>query len=577
MANSSQCLEEGTGRWPPQPPEPYSEAQRLALEELVAGGPEALRAFLRREQLPPFLSEPEVRAVVRGTLPPAAGTEPAAETSLGASLDASSLTYFPERSDLEPPELELGWPGFASGAFRGLTRVEAHFQPDYGAGDCGCKEAVRRQIRSARQVIALVMDTFTDIDIFGDLQDAYNNRRVPVYILLDQEFLPCFLEMCKNLGVCPEQEELMRVRTLTGNTFYMRSGAKIVGKVHEKFMLIDGIRVATGSYSFTWSDGRLNSSNLLVLSGQVVERFDLQFRILYAQSMPISSKWLPSCRNSGILDHLVNGTESPREYTVEGNLRAAFARLSSTPKKLLKEPDQAEDSPGGKPRNPGHSCPPEEEWFSNGEATVEQRSVSTQTGSWEEKLVVRACSAATQTNTLTEEVGTQTSATARTTGTQTSVLLKAAVTQTKEDEHTETPLLHRKLYTEAPLLHRKLSREGPYLAGKAISSSSLQSVSSSSSQCSLASSAGSLSSLRSFDYSASRRAEHFQKLHKERQFHYSTIRSKLSHMVDILSRRGRAPGSYATQYPARCSLKQRRDISASLRSLRDVSLFSLNK
>ena len=40
----------------------------------------------------------------------------------------------------------------------------------------------------------------------------------------------------------------MRVRTLTGNTYYMRSGAKIVGKVHEKFMLIDGIRVTTGSY-----------------------------------------------------------------------------------------------------------------------------------------------------------------------------------------------------------------------------------------------------------------------------------------------------------------------------------------
>lgn len=52
------------------------------------------------------------------------------------------------------------------------------------------------------------MDSFTDIDIFGDLQDAYNNRKVPVYILLDQDFLPHFLEMCKNLGVCPEQESV---------------------------------------------------------------------------------------------------------------------------------------------------------------------------------------------------------------------------------------------------------------------------------------------------------------------------------------------------------------------------------
>ncbi|XP_040465003.1 protein FAM83D-like [Falco naumanni] len=566
MANPSQCLEEGAGRWPPRPPGPYSEAQRLALEELVAGGPEALRAFLRREQLPPFLSEPEVQAIARGALPPAAAPEPAAEPSLGASLDASSLTYFPERSDLEPPALELGWPGFASGAFRGLTRVEAHFQPGCGDSIYGCKEAVRRQIRSARQVIALVMDSFTDIDIFSDLQDAYNNRKVPVYILLDQDFLPHFLEMCKNLGVCPEQESMMRVRTLTGNTYYLRSGAKIVGQSHEKFMLIDGIRVTTGSYSFTWSDGKLNSSNLLLLSGQVVEHFDLQFRILYAQSMPISPKWPSSCRNSGMFDHLVNRTESSKEYTVEGNLRAEFAILASTPKKLLKERDQAEDTPGGKPRNLDNSSVCEEEWFSNQVALVERKSTSTQTGPWEEKPAVMVCSVATQTSALVAETGTQTSVAARMTGTQTSVLLKTAVTQTKEDEHTETPLLHR-----------KLSKEGSSLSGKAVSSSSLRSLSSSSSQCSLASSTGSVSSLRSFEYSSSHRAEYFQKLHKERQFHYSTIRSKLSHMVDILSRRGRVPENYMTQYTGRCNLKQRRDISASLRSLRDVSLFSLNK
>lgn len=41
---------------------------------------------------------------------------------------------------------------------------------------------------------------------------------------------------------------MMRVRTLTGNIYYVRSGAKVIGKVHEKFMFIDGIRVTTGSY-----------------------------------------------------------------------------------------------------------------------------------------------------------------------------------------------------------------------------------------------------------------------------------------------------------------------------------------
>ncbi|NWX83234.1 F83DA protein, partial [Nothoprocta pentlandii] len=466
----------------------------------------------------------------------------AAETALGASLDASSLTYFPERSDTEPPALELGWPRFASGAFRGLTRAEAHFQPGCGERRYGCKEAVRRQIRSARQVIALVMDSFTDIDIFGDIQDAYKNRKVPVYILLDQDFLPHFLEMCENLGVCPEQESMLRVRTLTGNTYYMRTGAKIIGKVHEKFMLIDGIRVTTGSYSFTWTDGKLNSSNLLLLSGQVVEHFDLEFRILYAQSNPISAKRSSGRGDSGIFDYLVTRTESAKECAMESNLRVEFARFSSTPKKLLKEMDVAEDTPGETLDNLGRSGIAEEEWVSELEAPVEQKNASTQTGPWEEKPVAM-CDVVTQTSVATVESSTQTSVAARITGTQTSVLLKTAVTQTREAQAKEGAR------AEVPLLHRQLSSA----SGKSISS--LRSLSSSSSQCSLASSTSSLSSLRSVEYPAGPRAGYFQKLHKERQFHYSTIRSRLSHMVDILSRRGRLPENYPSQYPGRCTLK----------------------
>ncbi|XP_030319202.1 protein FAM83D-B-like [Calypte anna] len=326
MSNPSQCLEEGAGRWPPRPPGPYSEAQRLALEELVAGGPEALRAFLRREQLPPFLSEPEVKAIARGALPPA--PEPAGEPSAGASsLDASSLTYFPERSDLEPPALELGWPGFGSGAFRGLTRVEAHFQPGCGESLYGCKEAVRRQIRSARQMIALVMDSFTDTDIFKDLLEACSQRQVKVYILLDHSSFSHFLKMCKDLRVDLEQEKLMRIRNITGKTYYTRSGAKIVGKVHEKFMLVDGIRVTTGSYSFTWTDGKLNSSNILILSGPAVAHFDLEFRILYAQSKPINLKEFSSCKKNEVLDQLVRITVASRDLSRENLLRMEFLYL----------------------------------------------------------------------------------------------------------------------------------------------------------------------------------------------------------------------------------------------------------
>lgn len=144
---------------PPNPAELYSEAQRLALEELVAGGPDAFAAFLRRERLGRFLNPDEVRAVLRAAERPGeegAAAAAGAEDSFGSSHDCSSGTYFPELSDLEPPLLELGWPAFYQGAYRGATRVEAHFQPrGAGAGGpYGCKDALRQQLRSAREVSA---------------------------------------------------------------------------------------------------------------------------------------------------------------------------------------------------------------------------------------------------------------------------------------------------------------------------------------------------------------------------------------------------------------------------------------
>lgn len=51
------------------------------------------------------------------------------------------------------------------------------------------------------QVIAIVTDSLTDLDIFKDLQEACSQRRVPVYILLDQLGAPAFLKMCRDVGV----------------------------------------------------------------------------------------------------------------------------------------------------------------------------------------------------------------------------------------------------------------------------------------------------------------------------------------------------------------------------------------
>lgn len=57
---------------------------------------------------------------------------------------------------------------------------------------------------------------------------------------------------------------------------------------------------------FNWTDGKLNSSNLIELTGQITEKFDEEFRILYAQSLPLNARETPlSVRGSGVYDHLL--------------------------------------------------------------------------------------------------------------------------------------------------------------------------------------------------------------------------------------------------------------------------------
>lgn len=530
---------------PPNPAELFSESRRLALEELVAGGPEAFAAFLRRERLARFLNPDEVHAILRAAERPGEeGAAAAAEDSFGSSHDCSSGTYFPEQSDLEPPLLELGWPAFYQGAYRGATRVEAHFQPR-GTGEggpYGCKDALRQQLRSAREVIAVVMDVFTDIDIFRDLQEICRKQGVAVYILLDQALLSQFLDMCMDLKVHPEQEKLMTVRTITGNIYYARSGTKIIGKVHEKFTLIDGIRVATGSYSFTWTDGKLNSSNLVILSGQVVEHFDLEFRILYAQSKPISPKLLSHFQSSNKFDHLTDRKPQSKELTLGNLLRMRLARLSSTPRKADLDPEMpAEGKAERKPHDCESSTVSEEDYFNSHRDELQSRKAidaATQTEPEEEMPRLSVSDVGTQTSITTACAGTQTAVTTRIASSQTMVWSRSTTTQTDMDENILFP-------------QGTQSTEGSPVSKMSVSrSSSLKSSSSVSSQGSVASSTGSPASIRATDfhnpgypkYLGTPHMELYlsdslRNLNQERQFHFAGIRSRLNHMLAMLSRR----------------------------------------
>ncbi|XP_036924339.1 protein FAM83F [Sturnira hondurensis] len=275
----------------------YCERRRAALEALLGGGEQAYRERVKKERLRDFLSSQE-RQALRASWSPYEDPAPTAgPTNRGKSKakakappqapaePGESLAYWPDRSDTEVPPLDLGWTD--TGFYRGVSRVTLFTHPPKEEKAPHLKQVVRQMIQQAQKVIAVVMDLFTDGDIFQDIVDAAFKRRVPVYIILDEAGVKCFLEMCQGLELADFRIRNIRVRSVTGVGFYMPMG-KIRGTLSSKFLMVDGEKVATGSYRFTWSSSYTDRNLLLLLTGQNVEPFDVEFRELYAISEEVN-------------------------------------------------------------------------------------------------------------------------------------------------------------------------------------------------------------------------------------------------------------------------------------------------
>ncbi|XP_026963520.1 protein FAM83F isoform X2 [Sagmatias obliquidens] len=187
----------------------YCERRRAALEALLGGGEQAYRERVKEEQLRDFLSSQERQALgatwspyeVAAAAAAAAGrgkSKAEAETPTQAAAESGdSLAYWPDCSDTEVPPLELGWTEAAF--YRGVSRVTLFTHPPKEEKAPHLKQVVRQMIQQAQKVIAVVMDLFTDGEIFQDIVDAASKRRVPVYIILDEAGVKYFLEMCQGL------------------------------------------------------------------------------------------------------------------------------------------------------------------------------------------------------------------------------------------------------------------------------------------------------------------------------------------------------------------------------------------
>ncbi|XP_074137808.1 protein FAM83G isoform X2 [Sminthopsis crassicaudata] len=307
-----QCLDDSHVNWRSSESKPeffYSEGQRLALEALVAEGPDAFYEVLKKENIRDFLSELELKKILetievydpgsedpreqRGLSEGSGPNDKEEDGEGGGDADADlvpSLEYWPQKSDRSIPQLDLGWPDTI--AYRGVTRASVYMQPPID-GQAHIKEVVRKMINQAQKVIAVVMDMFTDVDIFKDLLDAGFKRKVAVYIIVDEANVKHFLHMCERAQMHTGHLKNLRVRSIGGTEFFTRSATKFKGALAQKFMFVDGDRAMCGSYSFTWSAARTDRNVISVLSGQVVEMFDKQFQELYLMSQGVSLKTVP--------------------------------------------------------------------------------------------------------------------------------------------------------------------------------------------------------------------------------------------------------------------------------------------
>ncbi|XP_015229945.1 PREDICTED: protein FAM83B [Cyprinodon variegatus] len=258
----------------------YKETYRLAVDCLVKDGRDSYDEFLKGEHVGNFLSEDEILFITSNAKQLL--SENKTEEVIGPpDNQSSSGTYWPTESDVETPNLDLGWPEVLHK--RSPTNINLLHHPPR-LNNPTIKEVIRKNIQDAKQVIAIVMDKFTDVDIFKEAVDA-SIRGVPVYVLLDEYHVKSFLKMADDQDIKIKQLRNMRVRTVKGQGYLCRSGAKFHGAMEQKFLLVDCHTAIYGSYSFTWSFEKINLSMVQVITGQLVQSYDEEFRTLYARSV----------------------------------------------------------------------------------------------------------------------------------------------------------------------------------------------------------------------------------------------------------------------------------------------------
>ncbi|KAM8811086.1 protein FAM83A [Eudromia elegans] len=321
----------------------HNESIRLATDAFLDGGTDSYLETLGKEGEVDFLSSVEAQYIRDHAKESYYACEPAADGAAGAKQqsEAASLpsgTYFPTASESSEPPLLHTWSAAEKPYLKEKSTATVYFQTEKNSN---IRDIIRRYISKTTQVLAIVMDVFTDTEILCDLLEAANKRMVFVYLLLDHSNIELFSEMCDKLQVAEDLFKNISVRSVTGEVYCAKSGRKFAGQIQEKFLISDWRYVLSGSYSFTWLCGQVHRNLLSKFTGQVVELFDEEFRHLYALSKPVMGAKSPPRMGPVLLSAVWTTRRSPSDSSPgsANTLSDAFSSLSAgSPKRAPPAP-----------------------------------------------------------------------------------------------------------------------------------------------------------------------------------------------------------------------------------------------
>uniref|UniRef100_A0A3B4UAQ6 Family with sequence similarity 83 member A n=1 Tax=Seriola dumerili TaxID=41447 RepID=A0A3B4UAQ6_SERDU len=254
----------------------HNESTRLAVDCLLTRGVEGYQEVLNVEGEVDFLSELEKKYILengRDGIKPLYFLSKSVFHLFGSRLQLSLIMLLP-LPDVKWTDPVLSEP-----------RVQLYFQSD--SRGAGMKDVVREFIRKAKLALAIVMDSFSDVELLCDLLEASRKRNVSVHLLLDHLNLNLFVTMWQDLKLNSKNFPKLSVCSVDGQTYCAKTGRKLTGQIAESFIITDWTEVLTGSYSFSWLSWQVHRSLAVLVKGSAVTPFHEEFHRLYSSCKPV--------------------------------------------------------------------------------------------------------------------------------------------------------------------------------------------------------------------------------------------------------------------------------------------------